>query len=277
MRRNSRNPWMGLGAYDEHSVEQGYLFCGRDRSASELARLIESCLCVTLYGRTGIGKSSLLNAGVFPLLRKAGFVPVSVRLGRSEKDAPATFAERIVQAVAKTFADGKIDCSIPAADVLSTESEDYLWQYFATNRFYDADGAEVSPVIVLDQFEENFTAEKDKNTLLLRQIASLIGDNKIFPEGYNDATNFRIVLSIREDDLYRLEDAIDTNSLSDLKAGRYRLVQLTDAEAREVVEKPGDAAGCFGDDREAVVDAILASVRKANGGEMNTLDRKSVV
>ena len=33
-----------------------------------------------LFGRSGLGKSSLLKAGVFPRLRELGFVPIYIRL-----------------------------------------------------------------------------------------------------------------------------------------------------------------------------------------------------
>ena len=59
-----QNPWRGLSAYREpkDNDEYKYLFCGRDNATKELSNLIDSNLFVTLYGRTGIGKTSLLEA-----------------------------------------------------------------------------------------------------------------------------------------------------------------------------------------------------------------------
>lgn len=72
---------------------------------------------------------------------------------------------------------------------------------------------------------------------MLRQIYALLDDNRVIPQlkGFSDRTNFRFIISIREDDLFYLEDCIDFNHLSALKQNRYRLGALNDDEAQEVV------------------------------------------
>jgi WD40 repeat protein/DNA-binding SARP family transcriptional activator len=68
-------PFKGLAAFESSDAE---FFCGRDRVLSELiARLAEWPL-VGILGPSGIGKSSLLRAGVLPALR-AGALPGSAR------------------------------------------------------------------------------------------------------------------------------------------------------------------------------------------------------
>jgi WD40 repeat protein/DNA-binding SARP family transcriptional activator len=67
-------PFKGLAAFESSDAE---FFCGRDRIVSELiARLAEWPL-VGILGPSGIGKSSLLRAGVLPALRVGG-LPGSV-------------------------------------------------------------------------------------------------------------------------------------------------------------------------------------------------------
>jgi WD40 repeat protein/DNA-binding SARP family transcriptional activator len=66
-------PFKGLAFFDRADAEY---FCGRERLASDvLARLVESTL-VGIVGSSGIGKSSLLRAGVLPAL-SAGVLPGS--------------------------------------------------------------------------------------------------------------------------------------------------------------------------------------------------------
>ncbi len=66
-------PFKGLASFDTGDAEY---FCGRDRVVSELvARAAESTL-VGILGPSGIGKSSLLRAGLLPAL-KAGALPGS--------------------------------------------------------------------------------------------------------------------------------------------------------------------------------------------------------
>jgi WD40 repeat protein len=66
-------PFKGLAVFDRSDAEY---FCGRERLVSDLlARLVESPL-VGILGPSGIGKSSLLRAGVLPAL-SAGVLPGS--------------------------------------------------------------------------------------------------------------------------------------------------------------------------------------------------------
>ena len=72
---NAPNPWLGLGAYSE-----GQQLYGRDKETAALSDIIINHTTSVVYGKSGIGKSSLLRAGVFPLLRSNGFVPIYLRL-----------------------------------------------------------------------------------------------------------------------------------------------------------------------------------------------------
>ena len=76
----AQNPWPGLFWYTE---EQASLFFGREAETQELLRLIQRETLTVLFGRSGLGKTSLLRAGVFPRLRPDGYFPVVLRLDYS--------------------------------------------------------------------------------------------------------------------------------------------------------------------------------------------------
>ena len=66
-RVDADNPWPGLAAFDESASE---FFHGR---ADEISRVLHTVLdnpMTVLYGRSGMGKTSLLRAGLFPRLRE---------------------------------------------------------------------------------------------------------------------------------------------------------------------------------------------------------------
>lgn len=66
-------PFKGLASFDRPDAEY---FCGRERLVSDLlARLVETPL-VGILGSSGIGKSSLLHAGVLPALSE-GSLPAA--------------------------------------------------------------------------------------------------------------------------------------------------------------------------------------------------------
>ena len=63
------------------------IFFGRNEDRDKLYNLIQLEKLVVLFGKSGYGKSSLLNAGIMPLLTddtkadKFRFMPIEVRLG----------------------------------------------------------------------------------------------------------------------------------------------------------------------------------------------------
>ena len=94
------NPWLGLFSYSE---ETRAYFHGRDEESAELARRVQRKLLTVLFGQSGLGKTSLLRAGLVPRLRSTGFCPVYVRIIYApESPAPA---EQIKQAIFRATAE----------------------------------------------------------------------------------------------------------------------------------------------------------------------------
>ncbi|HFA49352.1 MAG TPA: hypothetical protein ENJ95_10080, partial [Bacteroidetes bacterium] len=61
---------------------QANVFFGREHDTSELYRMLRREPLVVLYGKSGLGKSSLINAGIIPECRKTGeFAPITIRFG----------------------------------------------------------------------------------------------------------------------------------------------------------------------------------------------------
>ena len=82
--RQGKNPFKGLYYYEEADKD---IFHGRDNESSELFDLVTLNGLTVVFGKSGIGKTSLLNAGLFPLLR-GNFLPVKLRLDYSDSGLP---------------------------------------------------------------------------------------------------------------------------------------------------------------------------------------------
>ncbi len=264
----TKNPWLGLASYEEPKNDgNDYLFCGRDEETLDVVRLIDNNLFITLYGSSGIGKTSLLRAGVIPILRRKDYFPLYVRL--SQEPGEISYAEAVVRKLQKS---GLTKESSIAMKHPEGNDRLYLWNYFATTRFLK-DGREVYPVIILDQFEEVFReGDKAKAELLLKQIYLLLNDELEMPEesGYSADTNYRFVASIREDFLFVLEDSIDENSLDLYKNNRYRLRPMKPEQARQVVLVPGKS--CIEEsEKDKVADRIVALAKRDKRGDIDTL------
>jgi len=74
---DNQNPWLGLTPFTE---EFSCYFFGRADETAELFRLLKRERLTVLFGQSGLGKTSMLQAGLFPRLRQADFLPVYTRL-----------------------------------------------------------------------------------------------------------------------------------------------------------------------------------------------------
>lgn len=86
---SAQNPYPGLSPFQEG--DQAFFF-GREHEKVEVFRLIRRDVLTVLFDRSGLGKTSLLRAGVFPLLRDNFFLPIPIRLSFAA-DAPALIAQ----------------------------------------------------------------------------------------------------------------------------------------------------------------------------------------
>lgn len=264
------NPWLGLASYSEESLNH-YNFYGRDKAIEALVDKIKDNLFVTLYGRSGIGKTSLLQAGVIPKLRKEGFYPLVIRFDITDnrENFSSILWETVIKELYKAeiiYKSYKYEYTPDFNDIL------VLRKLFASGVFLK-DEQEVIPVMIFDQFEEILYKQPKKSRLFLQQLYALIDDNldvNIAHREWQDNTDFRIVVSIREDDLYLLEDMIDTLNLEDFKENRYRLLPLSLEEAKEIIIKP--APELFkADEINEIADKIIELSSTDTGKHINTL------
>jgi len=247
------NPWPGLASYDE--AAQAW-FAGRDAETAELVRRIADEPVTVLFGKSGLGKSSLLKAGVFPVLRQRGLLPVAMRLlfGGEAPDP----VEQIAQALFAAFGAEGIDHP-PRAD------GEPLWDYLHREglRFWTPKVRPVQPVFVLDQFEEVFTLGKRAGGGVadaLRDRLADLAENRIPAQLAQRAERgealqldvhaqpYKIVLSLREDFLPDLEGWMQ--AMPSLRRNRMRLTPLQRREALQAVHNERTAH---------LVDAALAA------------------
>ena len=114
------NRYPGASQFEK---EQSSLFFGRGNDIEALYRLIKLRSVVTLYGKSGTGKSSLLNAGIIPkTLEEGRFDPLVVRFKSFNKDSddhtlPFDTTQQIIRG-GKTSARTFLDKLIPDEDSL---------------------------------------------------------------------------------------------------------------------------------------------------------------
>ncbi|HEY0989842.1 MAG TPA: hypothetical protein VGD80_22390 [Kofleriaceae bacterium] len=225
------SPYLGLRSFSEADHE---LFHGRESETTALFHLVQRETLSVVFGMSGLGKSSLLRAGLFPRLRDAGLFPIVVRLAYDGGD----LVEQIRSAIATEIAAHAVDAKPPVADRT-------LWEYFHRTPFWSARNRPLIPVVVIDQFEELFTLGRDAaaRASLLTELADLVenripesvrrtGDADALPPSF-EAPKAKVVLALREDFLARLEDL--RPALPSIARGRFRLRPMDGDQAVRAV------------------------------------------
>ncbi len=232
------------------------IFFGRDEDIEGLFNLILSEKLVVLFGKSGYGKSSLLNAGVLPLFqeeeepeRKA--VVVEVRLGTYVKDQARPPLATILAKIQERLPDSAMQ---PGEDFLETlypnVAERPLW-YHVKRRQSASSGGRF--VMVFDQFEEFFSYPVAEQEQFKRELAELLYSDipqylrKRLPDLSPEAKrhlaqpmNVKAVFAIRADRISLLDSM--TDALPAILHKRYELRSLTPAQAREAIVKPAALA-----------------------------------
>ncbi|MSO21977.1 MAG: hypothetical protein EXQ58_01720 [Acidobacteria bacterium] len=241
---NTENPWLGLLAFRE--ADQGY-FQGRKAKTEELFRLVMRERLSVLFGLSGLGKSSLLQAGVFPLLRHEAIFPVYMRLD---------FSAQELDLVGEVKADITRQALAVHIEAPPSKAGETLWEYFhrPDNDFWNVRNRPVIPLLVFDQFEETFTLGRADSSraratqALIEQLADLTEGRPParlkarldeHPEEAKEFSfshhGYKILLSIREDFLPDLEAL--RAGMPALALNRFRLRHMNGEAAVRVVNQ----------------------------------------
>lgn len=244
---DSQHPWLGLVSFTE---ETRAYFHGREEEVAELGRRVQRKLLTVLFGQSGLGKTSILQAGLVPRLRPEGFCPVYVRLDYDPHSPPPS--EQIKRAVFRaTEAAGTWTKSGTA---VSGES---LWEFLhhRDDVLKDPAGRTLTPILIFDQFEEIFTlaqtddAGRKRAQEFLADLADLVENRPPaslearIDRDEADAASFdfaradyRILISLREDYLAHLEAL--KGGMPSVTQNRMRLARMTGVQAVAAVRAP---------------------------------------
>jgi WD40 repeat protein len=266
---DAENPWPGLMAF---SREASNFFFGRRKDTNEIFRMLRRGALTVLFGQSGLGKTSLLNAGLFPLLRENAFMPVYIRLdfGEDSPDFIDQAKDAIDDAIAVQHADAPRCGATPFADLT-------LWEYFHHDAvdFWDERNRLLTPVLIFDQFEEIFTLGRlsaknvERRRRLLEELACLI-DNRPPPtldthrqENPNlehiifSKQDYKVLFSLREDFLAELENLQD--QIRAVMTNRFRLQRMNGLQALQAVREPGREKNLV-DDRVARLIVLFVAI-----------------
>ena len=259
------NTFLGLQPYTE---DDAYRFKGRTEESQELFRLIVRNDFTVCYAESGEGKTSLLNAGVFPLLRENMYFPIAITFTSDDyMVTPDSFDSIIDRCIKDSITEYNeknkgvnVEYQLCSTDFqgmdgqaeLQRELSKYSW-WKLRNYMPQAMGLTFTPVFVFDQFEEVFNlpgsivwTKKFFDWLedvssdscpdeIVKKVRKIIGDKAAFPI-IKEEKGFKAVFSLRKEFIGELDYwGMQTHFIPALKDNRYCLKALTYEGAKKVM------------------------------------------
>jgi len=189
---------------DSYTLEDRNIFFGREKEIEEIFRMLYSGKLILVYGRSGTGKSSIVNCGLLSRIPREDIFSINIRCGRK---AHGNF----ISGIKKFASHGTSNGSSDAVEIL----EDIFFE-------------QSKPItLILDQFEEIFVlSNKNERQKLVADLSQIL----------KSRLKINIVLVIREEFFANLtEFEPDIPSLYD---HRIRIERMSRSSALKVITEP---------------------------------------
>ena len=264
---STRSRYPGTRPFSE-SPEDQQRFFGRHREGEQLYLRVLSVPLLLQFAKSGLGKTSLLQASLFPRLRQKPFLPVMVRFNE-KSESPVDAVARSIRQACKTE-----QLQVPE---FGTEG---IWELLSTALVWRGDLL-LTPVLVLDQFEEVFTvrdrAFRDALAAELGALATRVAPERTVLSEAGESERptppeVKILISMREDYLGALEEF--SPAIPNLFHERLRLGPLSEEGAREAVLSPAQLIAQDGEEpfwaprfsfEESALDGMITFLKGESG------------
>jgi tetratricopeptide (TPR) repeat protein len=243
MTMSVEQPYPGTRPFQ--AADRGRFF-GRTAEAGALAELWQTNRLTIVHGYAGSGKTSLLRAGVLPSVqdRATDVLPIgSLSIGSTFPQAALPEHNPYTLALLRSWSPGE-----SASRIVGLTVRDFM------SRRAERHGGAI--LAAIDQADELLADLGPRRTHRRRFLGEL-------REALRDVPGLHLLLSIREDALEELADALGGGA-------RYRVTPLSPDRALDAVTGPVDGTGrsfAAGAADELVADLLTSRIVAADGGE----------
>ena len=297
--------YIGITPYDE---DGGFEFVGRNEETWALYDRIIRNEYTVYYAASGEGKSSLIRAGLIPILRRRDFFPVYIVFEDKELEDLSSFENAIIKRIEieekrhnvsyeqSTWSESYFDKE------QSERLKDCLWWRLRNYCFRRGD-KELKPLFIFDQFEEVFTKTNyDWTNHFFNWLEEISTD--YLPNSLQEMVNswgidmptqknFKALFSFRTEYLGDLDYwCVQKHFLPSLQENRMCLKPLTPKGAREIINLNETSLGIYADqiiqgcaeaksntdnENQPCVYALILSVVCKTLSELSDDERKSLL
>lgn len=204
-------PYVGLQPFGEQDRDY---FKGRTRDQKVIVSNLYASNLTVLYGASGVGKSSVLLAGVVPALRESPNTAVAVFRDWARPGYLQDLKRACLDAVARVKPGAALpDIALPFDELLRQAAQ----------------SLRITVLVILDQFEEYFLyhPESEAGNPFDEEFARAVNGSDV---------DLGFLIAMREDGLAKLDRF--RHRIPGLLSNTVRLRHLDEAAAREAIRKP---------------------------------------
>lgn len=294
------NPWLGLASYEE---KDEYRFKGRSKDVECVLTKLQQNDCLVCYAESGTGKSSLINAGLSPAMRRNRMFPIRIKFTTEEyegkniplkkEDETIDFDQLILKKINQSLEiykqnvleiyDFGEDFAINFEQIEQYKTNinngiSSLWWKLRTEAIRITFGEyDYIPVLIFDQFEEIFSATWKKEffqwlEILMKDVCpDSVGVEWCYKERINIPNKkfFKLLLSLRSEYIGELDYWCgQITYIPQIQKNRYFLKSLTREQAIEVIsaqDQNDKISMKLKEEAVSIVDSILNASGKEKG------------
>jgi WD40 repeat protein len=235
-------PYRGLASFGEEHAD---VFHGRGEDVERLVAAVRGHAVVAVAGRSGVGKSSLIRAGLLPVARTEGALVVEYRTSPTLSPALslATVLIDVLDPDGAMSGPARRQAAAKLAEQLSP-TDSVLTGTLAEELLTSAGR---SILVVLDQFEELLATDFEQARVLLTIVAGLVTTEP------PPALRIRAVVTVRWESLGRL---LTPELAAVLRHSTVFVTEMSRTQLREAIVNPAERAPGLNFDH-GLVDRIL--------------------
>jgi len=237
------NPYKGLNSFEYEDRENYY---GREEESQEIASILKTTKLFTLLGASGSGKSSLIFAGVLPIIKSDEVEVLSFRpLDEPFKNLASVFIPILyTDKLEQLRKEKELAYDLFKNDITLTQLVEMLLEQKSVKHLY----------LIIDQFEELFTLteESSSKNSFLEQLLLLI----------NSDLGVTLFLSMRADFLSHISYYDSFNKAYNTHPSQM-LSLLRREKLRRVIELPAKKMGV--EFQEGLVERIIEEIEDEAG------------
>lgn len=256
------NPFVGLNSF---AYRHSAVYFGRTRAISDCVRSLEDaeiagCPFLLVLGMSGGGKSSLVHAGILPVLTQKDVIE-DVILSKWVSMRPSDVGGKLFLRLISALSDEKILPSLNTYEsqdliIMAAEEPEEFSQLIADTIHKDSDNpsGQERLILIVDQFEELFTSSniaQDDRHRFTRLLDHLVREARVW-----------CIITIRSD-YYPTLTADPCLAALKTDGVQYDLKGPTPEEISQMIRAPAIAAGLHYEKHPDTGEALEETIRQA--------------